>query len=162
MTPPRPIPMSDLSAPVRDDLLALNNAHAVETSELTAAEWDSMQAEAFAALAIGNAGFVLAFDQTAQYSSTNFQWFQNRFERFVYVDRIVVSAQSRGQGVARMLYQALFALARDAAHPRVVCEVNQTPPNPGSDAFHAALGFRPLETRALSPTKTVQYLECPI
>ncbi|MEO0992504.1 MAG: GNAT family N-acetyltransferase [Pseudomonadota bacterium] len=155
-------PIAEALQDARSALLALNNAHAVETSHLEAAEWETMLAEAFAALSVEADGFVLAFDQSADYDSTNFLWFRNRFDRFVYVDRIVVSGSARGRGLARSLYSALFDAARAAGHARVVCEVNQAPPNPGSDAFHKALGFRPLETRILSPEKTVMYLECPL
>jgi predicted GNAT superfamily acetyltransferase len=42
----------------------------------------------------------------------------------------------------------------------VCCEVNSDPPNPLSDAFHAALGFREVG-RAFLPDrgKSVRYLE---
>jgi predicted GNAT superfamily acetyltransferase len=39
------------------------------------------------------------------------------------------------------LYADLFDRAAEAGHDRIVCEVNRQPPNPASDAFHAALGF---------------------
>ncbi|TIV68514.1 MAG: GNAT family N-acetyltransferase, partial [Mesorhizobium sp.] len=59
----------------------------------------------------------------------------------VYVDRVVVAAAARGRGHARRLYEDLFEQARRAGHTMVTCEVNADPPNPASDAFHAALGF---------------------
>ncbi len=61
-------------------------------------------------------------------------------------------AEARGRGVARALYEAVFADARAAGLPLVCCEVNVEPPNPVSDAFHAALGF---ETLASQPTPSV-------
>ena len=85
--------------------------------------------------------FLLAFDQDAHYDSPNFLWFRARYPRFVYVDRIVVAIAARGRGYARRLYDDLFEHAAAAGHDRVVCEVNTQPPNPASDAFHAALGF---------------------
>ena len=63
---------------------------------------------------------------------------------------MVVDPACRGRGLARHLYAALFARAVEAGHDRVVCEVNQVPPNPGSDAFHAALGFAPVGTAAIA------------
>jgi predicted GNAT superfamily acetyltransferase len=36
---------------------------------------------------------------------------------------------------------ALFAQASGDEFPCIVCEVNEAPPNPASDAFHARLGF---------------------
>ncbi len=143
----------------RAALLALNNAHAVETSELDAAKLTHLLSQAFRATAIGgDAALLIAFDQSAAYDSPNFTWFQARYERFVYVDRIVVAAAHRGHGLARRLYRDVFAHAQAAGHERVVCEVNVDPPNPGSDAFHAALGFFEVGRAVLANGKTVRYL----
>jgi predicted GNAT superfamily acetyltransferase len=86
------------------------------------------------------AGFVLALCEDADYASPNFRWFQARYPRFVYVDRIVVDPHWRGAGVGRRLYAELEARARPRA-PLVACEVNLRPPNPGSLAFHERSGF---------------------
>ncbi|MHB1205217.1 MAG: GNAT family N-acetyltransferase [Rhodospirillaceae bacterium] len=99
---------------------------------------------------------LLAFDQDAGYDNPNFRWFKSRFPRFVYIDRVVVAQAMRGRGLARTLYQALFARAAAAGQARVVCEINQQPPNPGSDAFHASLAFEPVGGAVL-PGKTVRY-----
>ena len=107
--------------------------------------------------------FLIAFDQDARYDSPNFLWFRDRYPRFVYVDRIVVAAPVRGRGLARNLYRDLFARATAAGHERVVCEVNSNPPNPGSDAFHTALGFAGVGNAAIhGGAKTVRYLACPL
>lgn len=131
--------------PVRDEHLpalhALNEAHASELSSVTLPELRRMLGEAFVARAVGGDALLIAFDQGAAYDSPNFVWFRDRYPRFVYVDRVVVGAARRGEGLARQLYEALFAEARRAGHDRVVAEINVDPPNPGSDAFHAALGF---------------------
>ena len=144
---------------LRDDLLALNNRSAVETSWLDAARFEHMVASAFAALHVPEAqALLLTFDQSADYDSPNFLWFQDRLERFVYIDRIVVAEQARGLGLARQLYEQLFQLARDAGHRLVTCEVNSTPPNPGSDAFHAAMGFVEAGSATFTEGKIVRYL----
>src|ERR1035437_3192279 len=123
-------------------LLALNNAHARELSWLEPERLQHLVEQAFLARRIGDLdAFLLAFDQDAQYDSPNFLWFCARYPRFVYVDRIVVASSARGRGCARRLYRDLFEYAVRAGHERVVCEVNISPPNPASDAFHAALGF---------------------
>ncbi|MGE0238332.1 MAG: GNAT family N-acetyltransferase [Parvibaculaceae bacterium] len=141
-------------------VLALNNAHAVETSLLDAARLTSMLDEAFLATRIGTVdAFLIVFDQRARYDSPNFTWFQAKFPDFVYVDRIVTGPQARGRGYARALYEDLFAKAAARGHKRVVCEVNLDPPNPGSDAFHAALGFAEVGRQLLPGSgKTVRYL----
>jgi predicted GNAT superfamily acetyltransferase len=144
---------------LRDGLLALNNRSAAETSWLEPARFEHLVAEAFAALHVPQAqALLLTFDQNADYDSPNFLWFRDRLERFVYIDRIIVDQQARGQGLARQLYEQLFDLARERGHSLVACEVNSMPPNPGSDAFHAALGFAEAGSAALSEEKSVRYL----
>jgi hypothetical protein len=53
----------------------------------------------------------------------------------------------------------VFAEARAAGHERVVCEINFDPPNPGSDAFHAKLGFSEIGRATLANCKSLRYLE---
>ncbi|MGE0716367.1 MAG: GNAT family N-acetyltransferase [Alphaproteobacteria bacterium] len=141
-------------------LLALNNAHARELSELTAAGLAALLAGAFRArVADEAAALLVALDQDARYDSPNFLWFRARFPRFVYVDRVVVAPAARGRGLARMLYDDLMGAARDAGHRMVCCEVNSDPPNPASDAFHAALGFAEAGRAHLAERgKSVRYL----
>lgn len=141
-------------------VLALNNAHALETSLLDAPRLSAMIAEAFLATRIGDVdAFLIVFDQGADYDSPNFEWFCEKYPDFVYVDRIVTGPEARGKGYARALYQDLFEKAALRGHKRVVCEVNFDPPNPGSDAFHAALGFAEVGRHLLPGSgKTVRYL----
>ena len=144
---------------LRGRLLALNNRSAVETSYLEPARFAQMVAGAFAALHVPDAkALLVTFDQSADYDSPNFLWFRHRFARFVYIDRIVVDETARGRGLARKLYAQLFDLARAGGHDLVACEVNSQPPNPGSDAFHAAMGFSEAGSASLAPGKTVRYL----
>ena len=146
-------------AAVGQALLNLNNAHAVELSWLDPERFRHLVRNAFVAWRVGPArALLLAFDQSANYDSPNFLWFRARLPRFVYVDRVVVAAEARGRGLARDLYGALFDTAARAGHERVVCEVNSDPPNPASDAFHAALGFTEMGARVLHGGKTVRYL----
>ncbi len=146
-------------APLRARVLALNARHARETGPLDAAGLDRLIAAAAVAPARADGrAFALALGPEAAHASPNFQWVRARFERFLYVDRIVVAAGLRGRGVGRALYGAVFAAARAAGAPRVVCEVNRVPPNPGSEAFHAALGFAEVGRGRPAPGKEVVYL----
>ena len=141
-------------------LLALNNEHARELSWLEPERLQHLVEQAFLARRVGNIdAFLLAFDQGAHYDSPNFLWFRSRYPRFVYVDRIVVASAARGRGLARRLYDDLFEQAIAAGHDRVVCEVNLQPPNPASDAFHAALGFVEVgAAKVYDGNRTVRYL----
>jgi len=159
-----PIPITSFETasgePFGEALLALNNSHAEELSWLERERLQDLVAQAFYARRIGHLdAFLIALDQDGQYDSPNFLWFRSRYVRFVYVDRIVVAASARGMGCARRLYADLFGQAAAAGHDRIVCEVNQQPPNPASDAFHAALGFTEVGSASIhNGSKTVRYL----
>lgn len=140
-------------------MLALNQAHEKETSVLDKKALQDLVDQAFhlPLRADGRDGFLIALDQDAVYASVNFAWFKAKFPRFVYVDRIIVAEAARGQGLARSMYEELFTAARNQGHERVCAEVNKLPPNPASDAFHAALGFEVIGEAELVNGKTVRY-----
>ncbi len=145
-----------LSAHFPDTLRALNNAFARETSFLDAAGWARLTGMARFALATPDA-FLIGLDQDADYDSPNFLWFRDRYERFVYIDRVVVAASAHGQGLGRALYERLFAEAKAAGYPCVMAEVNVVPPNPGSLAFHEKMGFEAVGEAKLATDKAVRY-----
>lgn len=146
--------------PLGEKLLTLNNAHAGSLSWLEPERLCHLVNAAFFAGRVGEVdGLLIAFDQDADYDSPNFLWFQARFPRFVYVDRVAVAAEAQGRGIARRLYFKLFSLAVHAAHDKIVCEININPPNPESDAFHAALGFTEVGYGLIhGGQKTVRYM----
>jgi predicted GNAT superfamily acetyltransferase len=159
-----PLPIEPDPAAHRPAVLALNNEHAAELSWLEPERLAELFGEAFYARRIGALeAFIMTFDQGARYDSPNFLWFRERYARFVYVDRVVVAAEARGRGHARRLYNDLFAQAKRAGHTLVNCEVNADPPNPASDAFHAALGFAEVGSAAIhGGAKTVRYYARPL
>lgn len=125
-----------------DAVLALNNASTPHVNALTAGDLQGLIAAArlsvFAAFDGRLAGFVLAFGPGADYASPNYRWFASRYPDFAYVDRIAVDPRFRGQGIARRLYDDVFALAGGAP---VCCEVNLRPANETSMRFHLGLGM---------------------
>jgi len=142
-------------------VLQLNNAHDKETSHLTEDKLRALVTQSFYARGFerGIAAFLIAFDQDAIYNSPHFLWFKARRSSFVYVDRIIVAATARRQGLAQRLYFDLFEQAGKAGHSRIVCEVNTDPPNPKSEAFHLALGFQVVGEATLVNQKTARYYE---
>ena len=140
-------------------ILALNALNEVATSRLDAARLRLMLGDAFHARA-ANAqdGYVIPFTQSSASQSENYRWFQARYMRFVYIDRIVIADHMRGAGLARALYEDVFAAARRAEHATIACEVNVDPPNPASDAFHTRLGFDEVGRATLTNGKTVRYM----
>lgn len=87
-------------------------------------------------------GFLLAFREGADYDSPNYRWFAERYQLFLYVDRVVVADAARGQGVGTLLYRDMFEFAAASAVDLVTCEFDVDPPNPASERFHAGFGFR--------------------
>ena len=143
-------------------ILSLNNAHVKETSALNGASLTELLVLAFYARGIdrGATAFLIALDQDAPYGSPNFVWFRESRESFVYIDRIIVARSARGRGLAKILYEDLFAAAKRAGHNRVVCEVNISPPNPVSQTFHLAMGFDQVgQATIYGGAKTVRYFE---
>jgi predicted GNAT superfamily acetyltransferase len=142
-------------------VLALNTIHAAQLSLLDAEGLKRLLSAAYVARRIGRVdAFLIGFDQDADYASPNFLWFRERYPRFAYVDRIAVAEAARGRGHARLLYEHFFEQARRDGHVVVTCEVNSDPPNPASDAFHAALGFRIVgEAAVYGGARTVRYFE---
>lgn len=148
--------------------LALNAGHLAETGPLDAASLADLLACALVAPAVvdadgGLCGFALCLRDGAPYDSPNFNWFSARLRRFAYVDRVIVAPSGRGRGVGRRLYAAVEQAARAAGLAWVACEVNVDPPNPASDAFHAALGFNGVGVAALPDRgKVVRYMTLPL
>lgn len=144
------------------EVLALNAAVAALTSPLDGPALDRLLAAACHAVALvdgGRAsGFLIGFAPGADYASPNYRWFGDRLPRFAYVDRVVVAPWAQGRGLARRLYDDFARAAAAQGLGPMVCEVNLDPPNPGSDAFHAALGFTEMGRGDPSPGKTVRYL----
>lgn len=145
-------------------ILALNKVHEEALSPLNAERLEELvEAAALVRVADAGAGFVICFDQTAEYDSPNFIWFRERYERFLYVDRIAVDATKGIAGVGKALYSAVAGAAADANYPLICAEVNTDPPNPGSLAFHAKQGFETVgEAHLPERGKSVRYLARPV
>lgn len=131
-------------------VLALNNTEVPRVNALAADEFAKI-----AALSIhftvaedpqGLLGFVMCIPSGTDYWSGNYRWFGERYARFLYLDRVVVAARRRRGGVGRALYDELHARASER-WPCIALEVQLLPPNPVSDAFHAAMQYEPVGVR---------------
>lgn len=80
-------------------------------------------------------GFVVTIAPGTAYDSPNYAWFEERFDKHCYLDRIVVSPGHRRTGIASALYDEI-----ERNRP-VTLEVYAEPPNVPSLAFHAARGY---------------------
>lgn len=143
-------------------VLELNNAVVPNVNELDLErlrELVDMCSGTFVARSEGVVvGFAMVMAPGADYDSPNYRYFEDRFDEFRYLDRIAVSPHARRHGVGRALYEAVFDHARSTGVSRVTCEVNVSPPNPASMAFHLSLGFVELEQQATHGETVVQLL----
>ena len=85
-------------------------------------------------------GFVLCLRPNTRYGSLNYAWFNERYENFIYVDRIAVTSSARDRGCGTLLYERVTEYAQQHGWP-VAAEVSLNPPNPGSMRFHGRFDF---------------------
>jgi predicted GNAT superfamily acetyltransferase len=128
-----------------DFVLELNNANVPAVSGLDRRDLDALLQDAAWSLVAVEASEVIGFSISllpgSAYASVNYRWFVERYESFVYLDRIAVTEARRGEGVGEHLYADLIRRI-GASAPLLTCEVNVNPPNEGSMRFHQRLGFR--------------------
>lgn len=102
-------------------------------------------------------GFVMCLPPRTSYGSLNYAWFNQRYDAFLYVDRIAVAANQRDRGVGSALYERVVATAKEHTVP-VAAEVNRLPPNPGSMRFHHRFNFVEVGTLDHGANKSVTML----
>ncbi len=88
------------------------------------------------------AGFVIAFGPTVDYDSPNFLFFKERYENFIYIDRIAIADEYRRQGIGTLLYDRVKEVAGERNIPLMSCEYNLWPKNEISRLFHENYGFK--------------------
>ena len=86
--------------------------------------------------------FVLTLREGKEYDSINYLWFSNHYDKFLYIDRIVVSLKMQGKGLGKILYQSVFNHGKEIGIPYIAAEIDINPPNPGSLIFHEKFGFK--------------------
>ena len=123
-------------------------------------EWFSEQATYFKGVESDGrlAGFLIAVDQDSGYDSKYFQWFHDRFERFLYIDRVIVALWARRNRLAWVMYEKVDHFAVENDYP-LVSDVYSHPPNEPSLAFHQKFGFEQVGFQFVDGgTKTVAKL----
>ena len=99
--------------------------------------------------------FMLAMKANVPYENDNYDWFSARYENFLYIDRVVVTAGYQGRRIGTLFYEDIFKFARENKIPLVTCEINILPPNERSLAFHAKLGFKEVGEQWIQNNKKV-------
>lgn len=139
-------------------LLRLNEESVHFLSTLTPERQALLHSEAvFHRVAVDDASklvaFLLAFREGTSYDSPNYLWFSKNYERFFYIDRIVVSSACQGGGIGTSLYDQLFAFAKQTQAMRVTCEFDIEPPNENSRRFHERYGFMEVGSQLVAAGK---------
>ena len=133
------------------DILRLNTQWEHFLSPMDLARLEALHQMAAVHRVVESAGgvcaFMLAMREGCAYDSLNYRWFADRYPRFLYVDRVVISGDWHGRGLGRMLYADLLASARVSGVDTVTCEIDADPPNEPSRRLHEALGFREVGTQ---------------
>lgn len=86
------------------------------------------------------AGFLVAFGSDAPHTSSNFHWFQEQYQDFLYIDRIVIANSLRGSGVGRSFYADIQSYA-EVRYPILACEVLTEQDSDPVRLFHGSFGF---------------------
>ena len=104
-------------------------------------------------------GFLVGLDGPGlPYESENYAWFSSRYEKFLYVDRVVVDSGIFSQGLGQLFYKKFIEVPSGYSFLRA--EVNLRPRNERSLRFHEKFGFKPVgEQDTNEGKKTVQMLE---
>ena len=105
-------------------------------------------------------GYALVFRESGAYDGEEFEAFRGALEGapFLYIDQVAVGEAHRGCGIGRLLYDAIDRQGCADGVDWLCCEVNISPPNPGSSAFHARMGFHALRRMQTADRREVDLL----
>ena len=138
----------------RDDLehlLELNQSNLPHVGSISRSNMEHLHSQAIyfrvAEFNGQTAGFLIAFDPEADYTSPNFLWFKKHYSAFIYIDRIAVAAEARRKGIACSLYRNLEHYAEERKIPLMACEYNLRPKNDITRKFHQKYGFNEVGTQ---------------
>lgn len=138
------ITIRDVQEHELDAILAMNNAAGSGILPMNQAQiryfWQN--ADYFRVAETGDClvGFLIAMTRDADYESSNFRWFKDRYGAFVYVDRIVIAKGQRSAGIGRLFYADVQSFAEVRA-PALVAEVFMEESTHPALLFHGSFGF---------------------
>ncbi len=138
----RPLVSADRAAVLRlnaENRPALAALEAVDLDQLLAHEGHHLVAVDQLGEVVG---FLLSFPRESRYDDSEINELRQRVsEPFHYICQVAIATTHRGQRIGRNFYDALARVARARGARLLCCDVNLSPPNPASLAFHERLGF---------------------
>ena len=102
-------------------------------------------------------GFLNALLPSKNYKSEHYKWFNNRYESFIYVDRIIFNKTYQNQGYGTVFYDDLINSIENKPLD-IACEINTIPYNKQSIRFHKKYGFKEVGRKDINSEKSVIYM----
>lgn len=142
-----------------DAIVALNRESEAVTSPMDEARFAELYARASLLIVAERearvVGFLMGFVDSIGLEGPNYRWFDARLKSFFYIDRIVIDAACRGEGLGQRIYSEVRQWARDEGLKWLTAEMNLDPPNLRSLKFHRRNGFMEIGTQKLPDGKVV-------
>ena len=86
-------------------------------------------------------GFLITIPPNSVYNSINYNWFNKKYNSFIYIDRVCISNEFQRHGLGQYFYDEVKSNFKKNTK-RMVCEVNIFPRNKISESFHMRYGFK--------------------
>ena len=102
-------------------------------------------------------GFLNALLPLKDYKSEHYKWFNDRYESFIYVDRIIFNKSYQNQGYGSAFYDDLINSIKNTSLD-IACEINAKPYNKISINFHNKYGFNEVGRKDINIDKSVMYM----
>lgn len=155
----RAVPIRDMRRSELDDVFAINQENVPAVGEETRRSleeiFDFCHLNLVAEIDGVVAGFCMVMPPGTAYGSPNYLYYCDRYDDFVYLDRVALSEPFRSRGLGRELYAEV---ERRTTARWFALEVNVKPRNDGSLRFHAREGFVEVDQMETRPGKIVSLM----
>ena len=137
----RNVESSDIQEIIRINDLAVPAVNSISSNKF---EWfleNSLYFKLIESFSKEVKGFLLVLRQNLEYESLNYIWFNKRFKKFAYIDRVAILNQYKRKGFGRKFYSDLENTIK-SNYDMIACEYNLKPMNYESEKFHLSIGFK--------------------
>ena len=93
--------------------------------------------------------FLILFIEGKHYDSVNYQWFIQRYPKFLYIDRVVIQKEFQSKGIGYILYDYVKKYAHKNDIKCLTAEIDIYPKNDKSLNFHKKQGFKEVGTQKI-------------